>query len=343
MSQSLPPQVQIPPSAQMMEMIFAYTLSRSIATAAQFGIADQLIDGAKTADEIAAKLKLHPRSLYRLLRALAGAGVFHEDEAKRFSLTPLSETLRSDMPESLRGFAGFMADDVNFQTWAGLPYSVETGERAFDHIFGSEIFPWYQQHPAYGEKFDAAMTSMSLGASMAVIAGYDFTGIKKLVDIGGGQGQLLAAVLQKYPTMQGVLYDAPHVIATAHGTIAAHGVTDRCEILGGDFFVSAPAGGDAYIMKHIIHDWSDDECVTILGHCRDGMNVGDKVLIAEMIVPEPNAPGVSKFLDLQMLLVLSGCERTADEYRNLLDRAGFAMTRIVPTPSLYSVIEGVKK
>lgn len=334
---------QLPPQAQMMEMIFAYTLSRSIATAAQFGIADHLTDGAKTAEEIASTLKLHPRSLYRLLRALAGAGVFHEDNEKRFSLTPLSETLLSDAPESLRGFTSFMADDSNFNTWAGLPYSVETGKPAFDHIFGSPLFAWYQQHPAYGQKFDAAMTSMSLGAGAAVLASYDFTGIKRLVDVGGGQGQLLAAILQKYPTMQGVLYDAAHVIATAQDTIAAHGVAERCEIVGGDFFQSAPAGGDAYIMKHIIHDWNDNECVTILGHCRDGMQVGDKVLIAEMVVPEPNVPGVSKFLDLQMLLVLPGCERTAEEYRALLDRAGFELTRIVPTPSPYSVIEGVKR
>lgn len=334
---------QMPPQAQLMEMLFAFTLSRSIATAAQFGIADQLKDGAKSADELAAALKLHPRSLYRLLRALAGAGVFHEDNEKRFSLTPLSELLRSDAPESLRGFANMMADDLQFKTWAELPYSIEHGQRTFDHTFGAPLFDWYQQNPAYGQKFHAAMTSMSLGSSMAVVAAYDFTGINKLVDIGGGQGQLLAAALQKYPAMKGVLYDAPHVVATAHDLLQAQGVADRCEVVGGDFFASAPAGGDAYILKHIIHDWSDEECLTILGHCRDGMQTGDKVLIVEMVVPEPNVPDLSKFLDLQMLVVLSGCERTADEYRDLLDRAGFTLTRIVPTPSPYSVIEGVKQ
>lgn len=333
----------LPPNAQLMEMIFAFALSRSVSVAAQFRLADQLIDGPRSADEIAATLGLHPRALYRLMRALAGAGVFAEDAEKRFSLTPLSELLRSDAPESLRAFAAFQADGVNFQTWAELPYSVRTGERAFDHLFGMPAFPWLAQNQAEGQVFHDAMTSMSLGSAQSVVAGYDFTGINKLVDVGGGHGQLLAAILKQYPALQGVLYDAPPVVAAAPAVMAANGVTERCEIVGGDFFASAPAGGDAYILKHIIHDWSDDECVTILGHCRDGMSAGGKVLIVEMVVPEPNVPGVSKFLDLQMLLWLSGCERTASEYRALLERAGFAFTRMVPTPSPYSVIEGVKR
>lgn len=333
----------LPPNAQLMEMIFAFALSRSVSVAAQFRLADQLIDGPRSADEIAATLSLHPRALYRLMRALAGAGVFAEDAEKRFSLTPLSELLRSDAPESLRAFAAFQSNGLNFKTWAELPYSVQTGERAFDHLFGMPAFPWFEQNQAEGHIFHDAMTSMSLGSAQSVVAGYDFTGINKLVDVGGGHGQLLAAILKQYPALQGVLYDAPPVVAAAPAVMAANGVTERCEIMGGDFFASAPAGGDAYILKHIIHDWSDDECVTILGHCRDGMPTGGKVLIVEMVVPEPNVPGVSKFLDLQMLLWLSGCERTANEYRALLERAGFEFTRMVPTPSPYSVIEGVKK
>ena len=182
-----------------------------------------------------------------------------------------------------------------------------------------------------------------MGSAHAVLAGYDFSGIQKLVDVGGGQGQLLAAILKQYPTMQGILFDAPPVVATAPAVLAANGVAERCAIVGGDFFVSAPAGGDAYILKHIIHDWSDDECLTILGHCHAVLLAGGKVLIAEMIVPEPNVPGVSKFLDLEMMLWVSGGERTASEYQRLLERAGFEPTRIVPTPSPYSVIEGVKK
>jgi hypothetical protein len=187
------------------------------------------------------------------------------------------------------------------------------------------------------------MTSLSLGAGVAVVAGYDFTGINKLVDIGGGHGHLLAAILQKYPPLQGVLYDAPSVVSGATAVLAAQGVADRCEILSGDFFQAVPAGGDAYIMKHIIHDWNDEECVTILKHCREAMNSAGKVLIVEMVLPERNIPAVSKFLDLEMLQFMTGCERNAVEYRRLLERAGFQVTRIVPTPSPYSVIEAVRQ
>lgn len=324
-------------------MVFAFALSRSIAVAAQFGIADLLKDGPKSAEELAQATGTHPRAVYRLLRALSGAGVFSEEVDGRFGLTSLSELLRSDAPESLRAFAALMADEVNFQMWAELPYSIQMGEPAVPAKLGTQWFDWLAQHPAKGKEFHDAMTSLSAGAVAAVVSAYDFSGIEKLVDVGGGHGLLLASVLSKYPKMRGVLYDTPAVVAGAAGVLAAHGVTDRCETVGGDFLRSAPAGGDGYILKHIIHDWSDGECVTILGHCHAGMRAGAKVLIVEMVIPERNVPAISKFLDLEMLLFLTGRERTAAEYRDLLECAGFELTRIVPTPSLYSVIEGVRK
>lgn len=334
---------QAPPSARLLEMIFGFTLSRAIAVAAQFRVADLLRDGPKSADELARAIGAHPRALYRLLRALSGAGIFAEEADGRFSLTPLSELLRSDAPESLRGFAAMMADEVNFEMWAELPYSIQSGEPAAPHKLGMPWFDWLEQHPAKGKEFNDAMTSLSAGAVAAVVSAYDFSGINKLVDVGGGHGLLLASVLSKYPEMEGVLYDEPAVVRGAAEVLAAHGVADRCEAAGGDFFRSVPAGGDAYILKHIIHDWSDEECLTILGHCHAGMAAGGKVLIVEMVIPERNVPAISKFLDLQMLLFLTGRERTAAEYRDLLGRAGFELTRIVPTPSPYSVIEGVRK
>lgn len=335
---------QDPPlAAQLMDMIFGFTLSRSIAIAAQVKVADQLKDGPKTADEIAAATGSHPRSLYRLLRALAGAGVFSEGDDGRFSLTPISELLCSDAPESLRGFAELMADDVTFETWAQLPYSIETGQPAFPHKNGMLWFDWLEQNPVVGTRFHNAMTSLSAGAVAAVINSYDFSGINKPVDVGGGHGLLLASVLSKHPEMRGILFDDPKVVAGAKEILTAHGVEDRCEIVGGDFFQTAPAGGDVYVLKHIIHDWSDDECVTILGHCHRGMTSGGKVLIVEMVVPEPNVGGISKWLDLHMLLFLTGRERTESEYRELLDRSGFELARIVPTNSPYSVIEGVRR
>ena len=333
----------MPPSAQLLEMIFGFMISRSIAVAAHFGIADLLKDGPKTSDEIALTIGAHPRSLYRLLRALAGAGIFAEAADGRFSLTPLGELLRSDAPESLRGFAATLADEVNFEVWADLPYSIQNGEPVVPHKFGMPWFEWLGQHPIKAKEFHDAMTSLSTGAVAAVLQAYDFSGINKLVDVGGGHGFLLASVLSKYPNMKGVLYDAPAVVAGAKELLTEHGVAERCETVGGDFLESVPAGGDAYILKHIIHDWSDEECLKILNHCRAGMPAGGKVLIVEMVIPERNVPAVSKFLDLQMLVFLTGCERTEKEYRALLDAAGFELTRIVPTPSTYSVIEGVRK
>lgn len=334
---------QPPPSARLMEMIFGFALSRSIAVAAQFGVADLLKDVPKSADELAQAIGAHPRSLYRLLRALSGAGVFAEEADGRFSLTPLSELLLSDAPQSLRAFAAMMADEVNFETWAELPYSIRNGKPAAPHRLGMPWFDWLGQNPAKGKEFHDAMTSLSAGAVAAVVSAYDFSGINKLVDVGGGHGLLLASVLSKYLNMEGVLYDAPAVVRGAAEVLAAHGVAGRCGTVGGDFLRSVPAGGDAYIMKHIIHDWSDEECVTILGHCHAGMAAGGKVLIVEMVVPERNVPAISKFLDLEMLLFLTGRERTEAEYRDLLGRAGFELTRIVETPSPYSVIEGLRR
>jgi hypothetical protein len=336
-------QQQPAPSARLMQMIFAFALSRSISVAAQFHIADHLKERPKTAEELASDAGVHPRSLYRLLRALAGAGIFSEDERGFFSQTELSELLRSDHPESLRGFAEMMADAVNFETWADLPYSVETGGAAFPHKHNTPWFAWLETNPKEAKLFHDAMTSLSAGAVAAVVAGYDFSDIKTLVDVGGGHGLLLSTVLSKYPLMNAIVFDDEKVVSGAQAVLSAHGVADRCELAGGNFFESVPKGGDAYILKHIIHDWSDDECVTILKHCHDAMLANGKVLIVEMVVPGPNVPAISKLLDLEMLLFLTGRERTEEEYESLLDRAGFELRRIVPTSSPYSVVEGVKK
>ena len=334
---------QLPPSAHLMQMIFGFTVARALAVAAQFRIADYLKDGPKTADELAQFAGVHPRSLYRLLRALSGASVFSEDNAGRFSLTELSELLRSDHPQSLRGFAELMADTLNFQIWADLAYSVQTGNPVFPHQHNMRFFEWLEQNAAEARLFHEAMTSLSAGAVAAVVEAYDFSGITKLVDVGGGHGLLIAEILSKYPLMRGVVYDDPKVVEGAREVLEAHGVAERAELIGGDFFASVPEGGDAYILKHIIHDWNDDECATILGHCHRVMPLGGKVLIVEMVIPEPNVPSIGKLLDLQMLVNLTGRERTAKEYGDLLSQVGFDLQRIVPTPSPYSVIEGFKR
>lgn len=331
----------LPPQAILMQLLFGFAPVRAIGLAAELKIADHLTDGSKSADELATKTNSHAPSLYRLLRACASVGVFSEDAGKRFSLNPMADFLRSDNPESLRAFAEFIGNEEQFQTWAGLDYSVKKGLPCFDKVHGMPTFDFFSTHQKSGKIFNDAMTSMSLGSSMAVIQAYDFSGIKNLVDIGGGHGFLLASILEKYPTMKGILFDRQAIVDGAKTLLQQHGVTERCQTIGGNFFETAPIGGDAYIMKHIIHDWSDDECETILKNCRKGITEGGKLLVIEMVVPKMNEPSLSKLLDLQMLAVLSGCERTEEEYNTLFAKTGFQLTKIIPTMSPYSIIEGV--
>ncbi|MBC6989686.1 methyltransferase [Hymenobacter sp. BT491] len=331
------------PPDQLMQRLFGFAASRAISVSAELGIADLLKAGPRTAEELAQLTGVHARSLYRVLRACASIGVYAEDADKRFSLTPMAEPLQSDVPGSLRAFAIMITTDWQFQTWAEMPYSVKSGKPAFDKVHGMTSFEYFWSHEKAGQVFNDAMTSNSAFSSVAVVNGYDFSGISKLVDVGGGHGFLLASILARYPNVQGLLYDRPVIAADAEKLLAAHGVRERCTIEGGDFFESVPTGGDAYIMKHIIHDWNDEQCVTILQNCRRAMNKGGKVLVVEMVVPEGNAPSPAKFLDLQMLLLLPGCERTEAEYRVLFDKAGFELARIVPTMSPFSVLEGVGK
>ena len=334
---------QVPPPVQLMQMLFGFAASRAIGVAAELCIADLLQQGPKTAEELAQQTDAHERSLYRVLRACASIGVFSEDSEKRFSLTPLAEPLLSNAPGSLRAFAEMITTDWQYQTWAELTYSVKTGKPSFDKVHGMSSFDYFWTHEREGKQFNDAMTSNSAFSSVAVVNAYDFSDVSTLIDIGGGHGFLLASILEKYPRVKGVLYDTPAVITEAKKLLEEHGVSERCERVGGNFFESVPAEGDAYIMKHIIHEWNDEQCITILKNCRSAMKENGKVLIVEMIVPEGNEPSPAKFLDLQMLQYLPGCERTEKEYKELLDKAGFELARTVPTMSPFSIIEGVSK
>lgn len=330
-----------PPIAQLMQMVFGFVPARAISLVAELGIADLLVNAPQTAHELAAATQTHPRSLYRVLRTCASLGVFSEDDNHRFSLTALSDLLCSDSPQSLRDFSRMIGDNVQFKVWGRLDHAVKTGTPAFDEVFGMPTFDYYLSHPQQGKVFNDAMTSLSIGSSIAVLEAYDFSGIKTLVDVGGGHGFLLASILKKYPEIQGINFDVSALQTDAEALFTQYGVASRCNYTAGDFFESVPAGGDAYMMKHIIHDWSDDQCINILSNCRKGISTGGKVLLVEMVLPKGNAPSMGKLLDLQMLAVLPGCERTEAEYEALLQKSGFQLTRIVPTMSPYSVIEGV--
>jgi len=343
MSHDEPEQVsaEIPPAAQLMQMIFGFVTTQAISVAARLGLADLLNDGAKAVDELAQATGAQVRPLYRILRALASAGIFAEDAAGRFSLTALAEPLRSNTPNSLRDFSIFIGADWHWRAWGDLFGSAQSGLPAFERIYGKAYFDYLGENTGPAKVFNDAMTSMSTTASAAIIDGYDFSGINTLVDVGGGHGMLLCSILEKYPQMNGILIDAPSVITGTKEAIAARGLSPRCEAIAGDFFTSVPAGGDAYIMKHIIHDWNEERASTILQCCRRQMPREGRLLIVEMVIPEGNAPSFGKLMDLEMLVLLHSYERTEAEYRELFDQSGFNLTRIVPTKSAYSVIEGV--
>jgi hypothetical protein len=339
---SQPIQQEMPPAAQLMEMIFSPVAAQSLAVAAKLGVADLLKDQAKSADELAQSLDVKARPLYRLLRALASVGIFAEDQSRRFHLTPLAEPLCSNAPDSVRDFAIYFGADWHRRVWSELGYSVQTGLPAFEKIYGKPFFDYMAENPEPAQVFNNAMTSSSASDSAAVVNAYDFTGINKLVDVGGGHGALLEAILANNPQMNGVLFDAPYVVAGARDIFATHGVSGRCEAVGGDFFASVPAGGDAYIMRHIIHDWNDEGALTILKNCHQAMTENGRLLVVEIVIPEGNTPSLGKFLDLAMLVLVNSFERTAAEYNTLFAQAGFKLTRIVPTASPHSVIEAVR-
>ena len=329
-----------PQDAVLMQMLFGAQMQRSICIAAKLGIADLLAERPQTADELAAKTGAHAPSLYRLLRTLASIGIFAETADLKFELTPIAELLRSDAPNSMRDFVILMGEDWIWQAWGELVYSVQTGGVAHEKVQGMSSFEFYQRNEEAGMVFNRAMTNFTLAVIPAIVEAYDFSGVGKLVDIAGGHGLLLAGMLKANPRARGVLFDLPFVVEGAGELLKKEGVSDRVEVASGDFFQSVPVGGDAYMMKHIIHDWDDESSIKILRNIHSAMNENGKVLIIEMVVPEGNEPHPSKALDILMLVIEGGKERTKDEYRKLLEASGFRLTRVVPTKSPYSVIEG---
>ncbi len=329
-----------PPDAVLMQMLSGALLQQGICVAAKLGIADLLAVQPQTVAELANTTKTHAASLYRVLRALAGAGIFAETAEHTFELTPLAAVLRSDVPNSIRNFAIMMGENWLWRNYGELMHSVTTGDPAQNYVHGIGSFEFFTQNAAAGAVFNRAMTSLSQAVVPAIVASYDFSVARKLVDIAGGHGMLLAEILKANPHMQGILFDLPSVIEGAGALLEKEGVRSRVELASGDFFKAVPTGADVYVMKHIIHDWDDERSISILKSIGAAMNQGGKVLIIEMVVPEGNEPSPAKAMDLQMLIMESGKERTKEEYRRLLEAAGFRLTRIVPTKSPYSVIEG---
>ena len=330
-----------PPHAQVIEMASAHWISRIVYVAAKLGLADLLAEGPKTAEELAGLTGTHAPSLYRLMRTLANLGILSEGTGQRFTLTPLGEAMKKDAPGCARSTVLTLASDMFLTGFGELLYSVQTGKSGFEKALGMPVFDWLGQNPEMASLFSETMVGVHGAEPAAVAAAYDFSRLKNIVDVGGATGNLLTTVLGRAPGARGILYDLPHVVRDAPALIQSRGLTDRVAIEGGSFFERVPVGADAYLLSHIIHDWSESQCLTILGNCRRAMKPDSRLLLIEMVLPPGNTPHPGKVLDMMMLVGPGGQERTEPEYGKLLEKAGFRLTRVVPTESAVSVIEAV--
>lgn len=326
------------PQPLIRDLLWGFAISQAVYVAAKLAIFDFLGDGPKTSGELADSVGAHEPSLRRLLRALTSVNLLIEDDG-RFAATSLGEQLRSDHPESWRPFALGVGWPVNWRPWGELEKTILTGKPAFDQVHGVPFFDYFRQHSENGAVFNAAMTSLSNVDLRAILAAYDFSEFGIIVDVGGGNGALLRGILERYPQAQGALCDLPSVVANAH-QIRNTAVEARCKLVGVDMFQSVPAGGDVYILKQILHDWNDDEAVQILRNCRQAISAHGKLLhIGEVLKPS-NEPDFAKWLDLNMLVQLTGRERTEAEFQELYAIAGFRLTRVIPTEGP-TIVEGI--
>ena len=336
------PTQRMPAAAYLMQIAFGMKMTQALYVAAKLGIADLLTSGPRTVKQLAAATDTSEGALYRVLRSLAAAEIFRETEPKVFELTLYAEALRSDAPNSFRNGAIFMGEEWLWNTMGQMLYSVKTGKSACKRVLGSDAFEFLAANPDHFEIFNRAMTDLTVSAAPAIVDAYDFAGFNEIVDIAGGQGYLLAQILKKNPESRGILFDMREVIGGAAVILEQEGVSERVEKVAGNFFESVPAGADLYLLKHIIHDWDDESSNKILKNVRSAMSSRAKLLVMEMIVPEGNDPHPSKVLDLSMLVLPGGIERTEAEFHVLFNQAGLRLRRIIPTRSPMSILEVVK-
>ncbi|MGH6830505.1 MAG: methyltransferase [Methylocella sp.] len=339
------PAQDMPPPFALYQMITGFYVARAIYVMARLGIADILSEGPRNAEELAQWSKTHGPSLKRVLRLIVTAGVLSEDEKGRFALTPLGEHLRAGVPGSMRA-AALLFGGITQRAWGDLLHSVETGEPAFRKVFGQDTFAYLADRPEEAANFDTAMAGFTAQIAVAVAAAYDFSGFRRVVDVGGGNGALLAGILEGHPALNGTLFDLPQVIERARPRLQELGLADRFETVAGDFFAEVPGDADAYLLKHVIHDWDDDRAAAILRNCRKAMSPAARLLIVEGVYPpridQSEASRGAAANDVNMLVCTGGRQRSEAEFRSLYGEAGFALSRIIATELPYaSIIEGV--
>ena len=330
----------VPPEIALLELTSGFMATQSVYAVARLGIADVLANGARSAEDVAAELGSSPDATYRLLRACAPLGLFRQ-EGDAFALTPLGSTLRSDAPGSMRDVVLFIGDPSYQAVWGQLPHSVTTGLPGAEAALGEPMWDFVEHDEHFAGVFNDAMTRLTSLDWPTVAAAYDFTPFRTIVDLGGGHGQLLALMLGAAPAAKGVLLEREAVVAGAEEPLRTAGVLDRCRLEAGSFFETAPDDGDLYVMRRVVHDFDDDDVVAILTNVRGHMPPGARLLLIESVVPPGDEPHFAKSLDLDMLLFAGGRERTEQDYATVLDRAGFRMTRVVPTISTLSLVEAV--
>lgn len=327
-------------ASELMQMVNGYQVSQALCVAATLGIADHLASGVRSSDDLAEATSAHPQSLYRLLRALASVGVLHEGDARRFSLTSLGAGLRSDVEHSVAPWARMVGRAYYRDAWSELLHSVRTGENAFAHAHGTGVWQYRIDHPEESLIFDRAMSSFVPAVAAAVLAAYDFSRFEVVMDVGGGQGALLAAILLRNPLQRGILFDQPQVVEGARAVLQTASVAERCQVVGGDFFLAVPEGADAHVMKWILHDWDDERSIAILKSCRRAIRHDGKLLVLDAVLAPPNEGARAKFADLNMLAVPGGQERTRDEFASLFTASGFRLTNVFDAGPRISLIEG---
>jgi hypothetical protein len=327
-------------SRELLRLINGFQISQAIYVAACLRIADHLGDSARSIDDLAAISNSHAAPLYRLLRVLAAAGVLQEDGDRRFQLTTIGECLRSGAVGSRSAWAELIGRPYVWQAWGHLLHTTRSGETAFEALNACDVWAYRTNHPDESAIFERAVSGQTRAVTESVLAACDFTRFNSVVDVGGGNGAFLGKLLEQNPGLTGLLFDQPDVVSRAKEVLVDAGVADRCEVRGGTFFERVPQGGDAYVLKTVLHDWDDDCAIAILRACRQAMKRAARLLVIERIIGPPNTDLDAKLLDLNMLVMNGGLERTQGQFAALFEAGGFRLADTTTTASPVSVLEG---